>query len=99
MSYKAVRTTRPAVITRYMLRTVEIDRYAHRSPIVLNTITHCPAMFKITLVIAILCGASFTLEAPANDLLQLQLLAEESGQFVAGLRGGRVHAHAARPSK
>ena len=26
-------------------------------------------------------------------------LAEESGQFVAGLRGEKVHAHAARPSK
>ena len=57
-------------------------------------------MFKIIMfVIAILCGARRTLEVPATGLLQLRLLAEESGQFVVGLRGGRVHAHAARPSK
>ena len=57
------------------------------------------AMFKIRVVVAILCGARHTLEAAATGSLQLRLLAEESGQFVAGLRGGRVHAHAARPSK
>ena len=81
--------------------------YAHASTVeigrctlfALTTITHCPAMFKIIFAVAILCGARCTLEAPATGSLQLRLLAEESGQFVAGLRGGRVHAHAARPSK
>ena len=72
-----------------------------RTLLPLNTIrfnVHA-TMFKIIVVIAILCGARRTLEAPATGSLQLRLLAEESGQFVAGLRGGRVHAHAARPSK
>ena len=91
---------RLAVTTPYMLRTC---KYSGDWPLhtlfALTTITHCPAMFKIILVVAILCGARCTLEAPATGSLQLRLLAEESGQFVAGLRGGRVHAHAARPSK
>ena len=91
---------RLAVTTPYMLRTCKYsgDRPLH-TLFALTTITHCPAMFKIILVVAILCGARCTLEAPATGSLQLRLLAEESGQFVAGLRGGRVHAHAARPSK
>ena len=46
------------------------------------------------------CSAKCALAAPAaNRSLQVRLLAEQSGQFVAGLRGGRVHAHAARPSE
>ena len=74
-----------------------------RTLLPLNTIqfnVHA-TMFKIIVVVAILCGArrTVTQEAPATGSLQLRLLAEESGQFVAGLRGGRVHAHAARPSK
>ena len=72
-----------------------------RTLLPLNTIrfnVHA-AMFKIIVVVTILCGARGTLEAAATGSLQLRLLAEESGQFVAGLRGGRVHAHAARPSK
>ena len=69
-------------------------------------LVQCEAILKIIIVVdlAIICGARRKLEVPATDLLQLTTFSESlnlhaAGQFVAGLRGGRVDAHAARPSK